>query len=547
MEEDTDLSLGQTAEDFYQAQAKDRTGPVEVARRLADITIPSLFPPEDWDSGDDLEIVNQSVSAQCINTLANKLALSALPPNLPMAEFTPQEHKMGEDIKADPELWAEVNYSLSRLEETHRQRLKTTTARDAYGKTMKHLIGPSGNACVLWTDIDRPRVYNMHQYVVKRDAGGEQLVVVIQDSISAAIADEDVLEAARAHRLEKGDKSLEVPGSEWTEEITVYHVQKLVRAKDGKKEFVYWQEVEGGYVVEGTEFWSDYDTPPIYAAGLVHETGSDWFLPYALDYEGDIQAVENFSAALQDGAAAMAWFLFFVNPTGMTNIRDVKEADSLDVLPGRAEDVTALQAQKGADLAVASQEFERASRRLGFAYAMQTTIQRQGERVTKEEWETMSRELDQAMGGLYTSISNGPHRWFVLRFIKLHQQEDPTLDVLPEGLIEIGVVTGLDSIGQSSDLASLKEWAQDGMEVLGPEGFAAEVNANNYLTRSAAYRGVKLDGLLKSSEQKDAQKQEMLQQQQQQTLLEGATGPIAKEGAAMIGEMMKQKQGAQNG
>lgn len=543
MEDRGDLSLGMTAEDFYNQEKRNRTGPVEVARRLADITIPSVFAPEDWDSGDDLEITNQSINARAVNTLTNKLTLAALPPNLPMAKFNAIESKLAEDIKRDPELWSEVQYALSRREENHRERLETTTARTAYSKATKlNLV--TGNALVLWTNINRPRVYNMHQYVVKRDAGGEPLVTVLEDCVSMAVADEDVLQAAQESRARRGVKS---DSNEWDEEIKVYHVQKLLVDDDDEKEWVYWQEVEGGELVEDSEAYSEYDVPAMMPSGLNHETGSDWYLPYCLDYEGDLMAVENFAASLQDGAAALAWFLFFVDPTGHTNLKDVQDADSLDVLAGRADDVTALQSQKGGDLATVDRQFSEAARRLGFAFAMVTSIQRPGERVTAEEWENMVREIDEAMGGTYTQISQGLQRWFVLRFIHLHEMEDEDLQQMPQGLVSVGVVTGLDSIGQATDHGNLLGWAAEGKDVLGPEQFAAAINSKDFLRRLAGFRAVKIEGLVKTEEQTAADNEAALMQNQQATILDKAAGPIAKEGAGAISEMIKSQvqEGAQ--
>lgn len=542
MEIDNDgVGLGQTAEDFYNEWSPQRLGAETRARRLADLTIPSVFPPEGWESSqDDLETTNQSVNAFCTNTLGNKLTLAALPPSLPMAKYTPIETRIGEDIKADPELWGETLYALSRREENHRARLETTLGRDTYGQAMRLLL-TTGNCCTIWTDIDKPRTYNLNYYVCVRDAAGTPLATVLKDSVPYAVADDDVKQAAEANWARAGKK----PGRGWGDKIDIFHCQKLIRHDDGEKEWVYWQEVEGGQVVSGTEAYSPEDVPPMMPAELIHVTGSHWGLPYALDYEGDLQAVENFAASLQDGAAALAWFLLFVNPTGQTNIKDVQEADTLDVLPGRAEDVSALQTLKTGDLSVVAQEFEKASRRLGFAYAQSTSIQRSGERVTAEEWEKMAQELDTSMGGLYTTLSRGYQRWFVLRFIHLHELEDKDMKPLPEGIVRVGVVTGLDNIGSSTEHQNLIAWAKEGNEVLGPEQFQGSLNAGGFLKRTAAARAVKVEGLLKTEDQKQAEQQAAQQQQQQQTVLDKATGPMAQGGADMIAQMMQQQQGAQ--
>lgn len=542
-----ETTLGLSAEDFYNEQKARRTSAVELGRRLADLTIPSVFTPEDYQSGDDLRINNQSISARAVNTLSTKLTQVALPPNLPFIKYSPKEGAMQDDIRDDPALWGRVQYALSRREQTHRERLETTAARSAYGRVIRLLL-VTGNALTIWTDIDGPIVYNMHSYVVRRSASGVPLAVTAETSLSVAEADEDVLEAYRRSKAGK-EKTVAEKGSEWDESIKVYHVEKLITdPKTGKREWLYWQEVEGGTVIDGTEAYSPYEVPTMYPAGLIAESGSDWYLPYALDYEGDHSAVETFAASLQDAAAAMAWFLFFVNPSGTTRIKDVQEADSLDVLSGSADDVTVLRTDKGGDMATVSNEYQEAARRLGFAYAMNSSIQRPGERVTREEWVQMASELNQTMGGLYADLAQGFQRWFVLRFIHLHQLEEPKLKALPEELISVGVVTGIENIGQDTDLTNLKGLVGDVAEFLGPEGVSQTFDPQGLVQRLAALRGVKAEGLIKTPEAREEDQRRGQEMQQQQTLLEQATGPIAKEGASALADMFKNQQGVnQNG
>lgn len=533
----SDTDLGVTAEEFYEDMQSDRTGPVEIARRLADITLPSVFPPENWKSGDELAITNQSVNAYAVNTLASKMMLSGFPPGLPMAKFNPEEQKLEEDVKQDPELYSEILYALSRREETHRNRLQATKCRSAYVAHNKLLL-VTGGALTLWIDIDNPIVYNLHNYVVKRDAAGTPIVTVLKEGVSRMVADEDVVQAADTHRA---DKQEETSGSLWDDEITIYHVQKLIVSDTGKKEWVYWQEVEGGHVVEGTVAYSPYDVPAMYADWLIPAYGSNWGPSYCQDYEGDLQAVEGFAAALQDGAAAEARYLTLVNPDGQTDLRDVQEADNLEVIPGREQDVTTMRSSKGGDLNTTSQEFQSAIRRIGQAFLMSSAIQRTGERVTAEEWRQMSSELDQAMGGLYSNVAQTTQRYYVLRFIHLHELSDKSLKKLPEGLVNISVVTGLDSLGQSSEGTRLREFAKEGSEVLTPAVFAKFINASDYLRRLAATKSIKSEGLVKDNQTMQQETAGELQQQQQNTLLEKTAGPLAKEGAGMLAQMMQQQ------
>lgn len=528
----SDTDLGITAEDFYESQLADRTGPVELGRRLAAISSPSTFPPEQYKTGDPLEVTNQSINANAINTLASKMMLTGLPPGQAGWKFIPREDKIDPEIKQDPEMYGQVLYALSRREEMHRVRLEATQARAAITKYYKLLL-LTGNSACLWLEIDNPVIYNMHNYVVKRDAGGVPLVGVIKVSVSRMVADQDIIDAVDFH------KAKAEPGSNpWDDEITIFHCQKLVVREGGKKEYVYWQEVEGGHVVEGTEAVTDFDTPTIHFGGMIPEYGSNWFLPYCQDYEGDMMAVENFSAALQDGGAAAARFLTLVDPNGTTEIKDILEADNLDVVPGREQDVKTLRSDKGADLAVTSQECEKAVKRLGQAFLMFSSVQRTGERVTAEEWRILAQEIDQAMGGLWSAVAQTSQKYFVLRFIMMHEEVED-IGKLPEGLVRTSIITGIDSLSQSSEASRLREGMAEAKEVLG-DALAQFINPTGYLRRLFAYKTVKTDGLVKDDNQVAADTAQQKQEAMQKTLLEKATGPLAQGGADMIGKMVEQ-------
>ena len=535
-----ETSFGEPAEGLYKRLTAKRTGVVSIGRRLAALTIPSVFPPENYDtSHDSLEIANQSINAYLVNSLSNTLMLTALPPNLPMCKYSLNEVALQGDIEQDGELYSETNYALSRREEVHRTRIENTSARDVYSSWMRLSI-VTGNGLCIWTDINAPVVYNLHNWVTVRDAKGTPLVTILEDTISLAAADEDVAEAVIQHRTDT-NRSVDAEKTEWEDTATIYHCQKIVKNDKGENEFLYWQETEGGYAIPGTEFYSPFEVPPMYPYGMILETGSDYGLGYCSDYEGDLKAVEELSASFQDGAAALAWFLYFVDPTGQTNIRDVENADNLDVLPGRADDVSTLRSEKSSELSVVDSAIEKVARRLGMAFASEASIQRNGERVTAEEWKRMAMALDKAMGGLYSKMAQGPQRWFILRFIHLHHQEEKRLKRLPADLVKVNVVTGLEGIGQSSDYAALIDVAKDVSELLGPEGLRAEINGSDLIRRLLTYRSIKADGLVKSDDQKAQEASDNQSQQQQQAVLEKASAPVASGGMEMLMQMMQQQ------
>lgn len=536
-------SLGMTAGDFYNEERGNRQGVVDIGRRLADYTIPSLFPPENYDtSHDSLAITNQSIGAFLVNGLMNTLQLTALPPDLPMAKIEADDPQIREETAADPKKKAALDYGLMQLEQAHRRRINRTNARSAYTQAMGLLAVP-GNVLTMWKNIDTAQNYNLHTWVCKRDAGGWPLVTVLRDEVNLAVVDEDVREAIMKVRDEQGGMPNKKPL--WQDTGVIYHVQKWCKEEN---EWLYWQECEGGYVIPGTDFWSPKETPCMYPGTLILETGSNYGLGYASLYEGDLQTMEELSASFKDTAAALAWFLTFVDPTGMTNIRDVRKADNLAVLPGRAADVTAYISGKSGDASFLDGALEKIARRLGQAFANKTAIQRSGERVTREEWVIMVQALQEAMGGLHAIIAYSYQRWFIKRFIYLHREEDPKIAKVPSKYLNIDVVTGLDAIGQSADYESVMGIFKDMGEIFTPQVVGAKANFEEVLKRLAAGKAVQVDGLTKTPEETQQEEQKA----QQAALMEKGVGPAVQGGLdlmkqGMVGNQQQQQAEAPQG
>ncbi len=321
-------------------------------------------------------------------------------------------------------------------------------------------------------------------------------------------------------------------------EVDVYYVCKLVvtgkRPED--RSWVYWEEFKG-HVLPGTEVRTEFDAPILYAAWMVPVYGSNWGLSYCSLYEADMWKVENAEANLSDGAdvAALTWL--FIDPAGLTSKKVVEKAQNGKVMHGRAQDISVFRLEKFNDFAFVQNNSDAAAKRLMQAFLMVSSVQRPGDRVTAEEWRNMAAELDEAMGGLYASLSQGLIKGMILRFIALHENEDKELKKLPKHVIRVGVITGIDSIGLAADETNLENAMGVLTKLIPPPKQAELFNYENLATRVVTGYAVKPDGLLNTAEQAaaivDGAKQDAMQQQ----LLDKATGPIAKEGAAALAQV----------
>lgn len=488
----TEYSLSEPASAAWRRLDGQRSPVLETARQLAEITVPSLFPPEGYRAGDRLKTPNQSVNARCINTLASRLMMTAFPPGEPFIRHEIVEHRLSDEEKQDQDLLTKLDLALSRREQAIRGRIETSPIRSVYAESMRQLL-LSGNVCWQHIKFDEPVYHRMDKYVVKRDGRGAVLYVILREEASWGTLDPDIREAAL--RL---DKDL-AEKDEKDRKVEVFSVCKRRMKDDGSFSWLYWQEVADERVGD-TEAESPEEAPPLVAGWMVPMFGEDWGRSYAEEYRGDLFIVDNYHAAITDGASASAFSLLFVKPGAQTNIRDIKKADNLDVLVGSAEDVTMLRANKASDYQFVVESVLNAERRLGAAFLLNSAVQRRGERVTAEEVRILADELDQALGGLYTGLAQGFQRAVILRAIWLLTQEDKQFPGLPPKVVNVKVTTGVDALGRTQEAGALVDYVETLAKLLGPQEVSSLIDGRGFATRLAAARGIQPKGLIKAEE-----------------------------------------------
>lgn len=525
-----DYSFGnRSAKQVYEDLAVNREQVIQKARDLARISIPSEFPPEGYRPGDNLPPPNQSINARGLVTLSSKTMLTALPPGLPILKYNLIEHKLKDDFEADPLLYSMTLLALARREVAIRQRMEDTTTRTAYGELVTQLL-LAGNGLWRHMKINSPSVHKMTDYVVKRNAVGEQLRVILKQVINLQDVDletRNFIENVRKLLAKKDDTS---------DEVVIECCCKLHVVSRNERVWLYWEEYEGE-LIPGSDVQCEYTAPPLYAAWMKPNYGFDWGTSYCQLYEGDMYIVENDNGSLNDGSEAAALTWLFVRPGGVTSKRVLEKAENLKLMHGDAADITAFRLEKQGDFNFVLTKAEKAERRLGQAFLMVSSIQRSGERVTKEEWVQMTNELNQAMGGLYATFAQGPGKAIITRFIALAEEEDDELVPLPKGVIRISPITGLDAMSIDEEENNLERALTIAREVLG-ELVAEKIDMDEALRRILAGNRVRPDGLVIGMDQQATNKQQATAEQAGMTVLDKAAGPIAKEGAAAVSEAL---------
>lgn len=517
----------------YDHLVQEREVFLERARECSKLTIPMLIPPSTSGKHTNYPTPYQSVGARGVNNLASKLLLSLFPPNSPffsmrVDDFTATEIAQQEGARA------KVDEALGKYERAVMQSIEDSGDRSAHFEALKHLI-VGGNVLLHLPAKGGTRVFPLSRYVTVRDPMGEILEVIIQEEMSYRNLPEDIKEAvSEGMKNEHGEVN----------PTATVKLHTCFRLED-KEKIKSFQEVNGVRVPDSEGQWPK-EKSPVVALRWTRIDGEDYGRGYVEEYLGDLISMEGLSKALLEGSVAAARLVFLVNPNGVTRARDVLNAENGAAVAGNPADIQPLQVQKQADMGVAERQIASVAERLSYAFLMNSAIQRQGERVTAEEVRYMAGELEDALGGVYSILSQEYQLPYVNRVIaRLTKQKK--LPALPKGVATPTIVTGLEALGRGHDLNKYDMFLKALMP-LGPEVLGKYMNVGDYITRIGTSLGIDIDGLIKDPEQMQQEAEAAQQQQQQAQMMDmakGAVPAIAKEGAAAMAQNLQAQQQGQ--
>lgn len=502
---------------LYGKLESDRLNFLTRARDCSKYTIPTLIPPAGHSSATKYYTPYQGIGARGVNNLASKLLLALLPPNSPFFRLQIDDFTL-EQLTKQEGMRAQVEEGLNKIERAVQSEIEAGALRVSTFEAMKHLI-VGGNALLYLPKEGGMRVFPLDKYVVRRDPMGNLLDIVVKEEVSHEVLPDDVQEAL-------GYDSESDEEGEHTKNCAIY---THITLEDGKWET--YQEVKG-MIVPGSEGTYPLDKSPWIPLRMVKIDGENYGRGYVEEYLGDIKSLEGLSRAIVEGSAAAAKVLFMVNPNGTTSKQTLAEADNGAIVEGSEQDVTVLQLQKYNDFRVALQTMQAIEERLSFAFLLNSAVQRNGERVTAEEIRYMAGELEAALGGVYSILSQEFQLPLVNRLM-FAMERSKKLPVLPKGTVKPVIVTGMEALGRGNDLTKLQQFLQTITQALGPEAVAQRLNVGDAITRVGVSLGIDMKGLVKPEEQI----QQEMQQQQQMAMLQQAMTPLINKG----GDMMKQQ------
>lgn len=435
-----------TAYRRFEAYDNKRNGIMHRLERYSSWTVPKLFPKKNRDQ--DTEPLThgfQSLGAQAVNHLANKLMMSLFAPSRPFfrLELSRKERKAAEAQGADMK---DMQAKMSKAEQDASMELDKRAIRSRLYDLLKMLI-VLGNALLVF-EKDTLRVLNMRHYVVKRTRTGEVYELIIREKVHKTQLQPNALAAVIAH-----------PGFKPDDDGMVFEY-KWVKYDHTTKKFN-----EDVWICDcklPSSFSSTYsaDKLPYRAVAWDLAAGDDYGTGLVEDYEADFQSLSMLSESAVQGAILASEFRWLVNPAGQTSVEDFMASPNGAAIPGQKGDIELINA--GVEGVLQTNQAIQATyiNRIGAGFLLQTAVTRNAERVTAQEIRMVAEELEGGLGGGYSRIAADiqvPVSYWVMKLAGR--------DITGSG-VEPVIITGLAALSRTGDRDRLLEFGSNLANVL---------------------------------------------------------------------------------
>jgi len=502
---------GKNAADRWGELDNNRSAFLSRCEQYAAWTLPKLCLPTGYNQNNtELRHDYQSVGAQAVNHLSNKMMLALFAPSRPFFRYQADDKLVAELAEAGIEQ-AEVDQILSMGEKKAIAKLEGMKVRPKLYEALKHLI-VTGN-CLVVLGKDGMRILGLKKYVVKRNVEGKVIELMLKETVDF----DELQDDAQKYLISVGcnkKKSDKVDLYRWVkfdyasgDYVMRQHVDKYQLPDNfGGK----WPEKDLPYRAMAWDLADEDD----YGTGLVE------------DYAGDFAGVSELSASEITGALAASEYRWLVNPAGMTKVEDLENSENGAALPGNDGDVSAITPNIGAQLSLVRTIAMDYIQRIGRGFLLGSAVTRDAERVTAEEIRMQANELETGLGGAYSRLAVDFQEPMAFWLTKLTGLAANGQQIVPV------VITGLDALSRNGDLEALKLFLGDvaALTTL-PEQTVGLLRLDNIFTQLAAGHGLNAAEVIKGKDERQAD-QDAAQQAEAEQTATNAAASAAAQGAA---------------
>jgi hypothetical protein len=529
------------AEERYLELTPQRQPYLDEARACSELTIPRLIQPE-GSNGSELATTAQDDGARCVNGLAANIVLTNLPPNQPVVRFETDEVLEGimDSQSEDPETKAKLDKSAREarkyFDRIARETLKITAIkghRAVFYEGSKHLV--CGGNVLYWRLDDKAnfgkiRAVPLARYVCLRDSLGFPLEIIVRDGLSAANLPpnlKEILYDRRSPGEILRDASLTNTDSPQISDLALY-TYCCWKPEREKYEF---HQCFKGVVVEGSKALYSVEDCPLLPMTFNLADGESYGRGHVEESRGVLMALEALAQAETATSIALSEFRLLIGGGSALRARDIMNTEPGSPLDAEPGSITALSYGKAGDLQSIRESMAMKQRLLGIKFGDYLAVQRNAERVTAEEWKTLTLALDRTLGGNSSGIASVQAPWYAHSLLLTLKHEQPEIEI-PDGrtdAIHVKLLTGFDALGRNFEFQQFIEGEQVIVSLIGEAEYAKRSNVDALADKIHGYQGIEAKGLMKTDEQ---MQQIAAQEQQRQENLAAVPQIISAYGQA---------------
>ena len=516
----------QTLEERFRLLDSRRQYRIDLARKCASLTIPSVLPPINWNDGMVLSQPFSSIASRGVTAMASRMLSALMPLNdSPFFRF---------GLKNGAEATPEIKAYLETLSYQVFNKVICQNLRETIFQALQHLI-IVGDVMVIMDDDFSFRNIRTDQYVVQRNVQGKVIETIHLEYEPCKDGDDDYATSSTGTGIKQGYD-------------VIYCQYKL---DEKKNTWSSTKENDEGEVIDTGE----YAVCPLIPLRWYGIMGENYGRSHCEDILGDLLSLENYTQAHIEGMAASSTFWIGVDPAGMTEIDDISSARNGTFIPARSTDIFCISPAQTLNPQVASTSNAVAEmrREVADAFLMTRAAIPSGDRVTATAVRMIGSELETVLGGAFSAIARDLMEPIIKRtiFIMLNNGDmDEGMYAQffdKDGTLQTEIITGLQALSRDSDLQKLMQMGEM-VRNLPPQALQT-FKWDSYATALISSLGFDARMWVKSAEQV-AQEQQQQQQQAMQMQMQQQAGSSITNGAvntaAQAAQQDIQQTGGQN-
>ncbi len=428
---------------------------LERARICARLTHPDMLPQLNTTPDMTLESSFQSLGSDGLSNVTSKITTAIFHP--PWFRFKPSAKVI---VAANNGILSRDVFDAfgKRLHDRELQiqsQFEKTKLNTKFRTSFEHTLGV-GNSLTLSGGEDGDYWYKnfrMDHYVQKRGGNGNILWGITKEMKDPMeLSDEDISKAGLGSRQELEKKE----GEQRNQELYT----KWIRESDGK--WLIQQEMNDKIIR-----WSIEPVNPYLALGYIEMAGEDWSRGFVEGLLGDLLSFDTHMRSLLDwgvNASKITPVIDDANSGGMVP-KDLTRASGVvvegRVIDGDVQGVAFLATKMQGEIRVVAEIAANLENRLSKQFLLEIQGQRDAERVTATEIIRDARQLEGALGAIYSEVSEGQRQ--LLDRMMYQMERDGLLEPLPEGFeeaVDVEILTGLSALGRQKELEKLASAVQ---------------------------------------------------------------------------------------